>query len=240
MSRPTPRSDLLARLRTSDAPWHGPPPRLPELLDRASDRWFGLPPRIRAAVLVLGATVVLVVAGAGAARSPWGPPVTVLVTAVDLEAGAPIGPEHVRTERRPSRLVPDDALTGLDAVAGSQAAGFHASGAPPAGTRAAGMLVAGTVLTARHVAGGDAVTDALADGRAAYAVESASLPPLRVGQRLDLVAGDLEGHGRTLARDVRVVGVGDGTVWLDVAREDAPAIAAAALRDGLQVVLLAP
>lgn len=225
MARPTPRPDLLARLRTSGGPWHGPPPRLPELLDRASDRWFGLPPRVRAAVLALGATVVLVLAGAGAARSPWGPPVPVLVAAVDLEAGAPLGPEHVRTARRPARLVPDDALTGLDAVAGA---------------RAAGMLVAGTVLTARHVAGGDAVTDALAAGRAAYAVERASLPPLRIGQRLDLVAGDLEGRGRTLARDVRVVGVGDGTVWLDVARDDAPAIAAAALRDGLQVVLLAP
>lgn len=221
MSRPD-RADLLARLRGHARPWHGPPPTLPELVDRASDRWFGLPPRLRAAVIAAGAVGLLLLAGAGAARSPWGPPVEVLVATVDLEAGAPVAPDHVRTERRPAGLVPDDAVRELGEVA-----------AP----RAAGTVVAGSILTLRHLAG-DPITRGLADGRAAYPVDSAALPPLRAGQRLDLVAGDLEGRGRTLARDVRVVAVTDGTVWLDVARDDAPDIAAAALRDGLRVVLL--
>lgn len=225
MPTPSPRSDLLARLRSAGAPggWHGPPPTLPDLLDRASERWFALPPRARAGLLVLLAVALATFAGAGAVRSPWGPPVDVLVTTVDLDAGAPLDPSQVRTERRPARLVPPDAV--LDP--------------PAAGHRAAGTIVAGTVLTDRHLAGEDPITGTLADGRAAYPVAADVLPPLRPGQRLDLVAGDLEGRGRLLARDVRVVSASDGTVWLDVRREDAPAIAAAALRDGLQVVLLA-
>lgn len=228
MPRPTLRDPITSRLRPSGGaprPWHGPPPRLPDLLDRASERWFGLPPRARVAVLVGVAVLLLLVAGAGAARSPWGPPVPVLVTTVDVEAGQPVEAAAVRTERRPARLVPEDALRDAGTLGTA---------------RAAGLLVAGTVLVTRHLAGEDVVAGALADGRAAYPVDATALPPLGVGQRLDLVAGDLEGRGRTLARDVRVLHLADGTVWLDVAREDAPAIAAAALRDGLQVVLLAP
>lgn len=225
MLRSPPRPDLLARLRPTGGPWHGPPPRLPALLDRASERWFGLPPRARGAVLVAGAVALLLLAGAGAARSPWGAPVPVLVLAVDVDAGETVTADHVRVARRPAGLVPDDALRALGDVATP---------------RAAGMLLAGTVLTTRHLAGDDPVTGGLAEGRAAYPVATAGLPRLRAGHRLDLVAGDLEGRGRTLARDVRVVVVTGDTAWLDVAREEAPAIAAAALRDGLSVVLLAP
>ncbi|MBW3657621.1 MAG: SAF domain-containing protein [Actinobacteria bacterium] len=228
MPRPTSRDPAVPRLRPSGGallPWHGPPPSLPDLLDRASERWFGLPPRLRSVLLAGVGLLLLLVAGAGAARSPWGPPVAVLVTTLDVQPGQALDPATVRTERRPARLVPDDAVRDAGALGRS---------------RAAATLLAGTVLTTRHLAGEDAVTGTLAEGRAAYPVEAATLPPLRPGQRLDLVAGDLEGRGRTLARDVRVVSITDGTVWLDVARDDAPVIAAAALRDGLQVVLLRP
>lgn len=223
MSSPDARADLLARLRGSGRRWHGPPPELPALADRLSEAWFSLVPRVRAALLVAGALVLLLVTGTGAARSPWGPPVEVLVAAVDLTPGAAIGPEDVRVERRPAGLAPDDVVTGP-----SQVDGAHV----------AGTVVAGSVLTARHLAGADPVTAGLADGRVAYPVDAATLPPLQVGQRLDLVASEFDGRGRTLARDARVIAVADGTVWLDVAREDAAAIAGAAARDGLQVVLL--
>ncbi|MBW3621698.1 MAG: SAF domain-containing protein [Actinobacteria bacterium] len=232
MSRSDPRPDRSerrsgprARLLLSRSPWHGPSPVLPGALDRAVDRWYGMPPRVRAGVLVAGVVALLLLAGAGAARSPWGPPVPVLVTTVDVPPGEGLSADHVRTERRPAGLVPEDAVRDL-------------VGLPE--PRAAGLLLAGTVLTGRHLAGVDPATAGLADGRAAFPVDAAALPPLRVGQRLDVVAGDLEGHGRVLARDARVRSIVDGVVWLDVARDDAPAIAAAALRDGLRVVLLGP
>lgn len=195
------------------------------MVDRLSERWFGLPPRVRAALLVAAATVLLLATGVGAARSPWGPPVEVLVLVGDVDAGDPLGPADVRPERRPTGVVPDDAVRGADDLGDA---------------RAAGRLVAGTVLARRHLAGHDGIATGLAPDRAAFPVDAALLPPLVAGQRVDVVAGDVSGAGQVLSRDARVLAVTDGTVWLEVARPDAPALAGAAVLEGLRVVLLPP
>lgn len=206
------------------ARWHGPAPSLPEVGERALERWFGLPPRLRALIAGAAGLLVLLGAGAGAARSPWGPPVAAVVTLVDVPAGATLDPSQLTTEDRPADLVPDDAV----------------SLAEVAGRRVASAVVAGTVLTSRHLAGDGGLAAGLAPGRAAYPAPTDALAEVEPGQRVDVVAGDVEGRGRTLARGARVLAVADGVVWLDVARDDAPGLAAASTWDGLRIVLLPP
>jgi Flp pilus assembly protein CpaB len=218
------RDRLLSNEQRASAPWHGPPPSLPEVADRLAERWYGLPPRVRVVLAVAAALVVLFVAGSGVARSPWGRPVDVIVAAADLPAGSPLDAGMIRPERRPEGLVPADAL-GADAANGA---------------RLAGTVVAGTVLTARHLHDGDGVAAHLAPGRAAFPVEAGTVVAVQAGQRVDVVAGDVEGRGRALATDARVLSVGEGVVWLEIDRADAPALAAAATWDGLRIVLLPP
>ncbi len=166
---------------------------------------------------------VLALAGAGAGRSAWGPPVEVPVAAADLPAGAVVDADALRWERRPADLVPADVVTAAEADA-----------APVL----AATVVAGTVLTRRHLAGDGGLAAGLLAGRAAFPVEVGPLVRVTPGQAVDVVAGDVDGQGRTLARDARVISVVDGVVWLDIGRDDAPALAAAATWDGLRLVLL--
>lgn len=220
VTRPFPAPDRDRRHRR--AGWHGPPPSLPATLDRVADAWYRLTPRLRLAVGLAAATLVLLTAGAGAVRSPWGPPVTVVVTAVDRPPGSLLTAADVATARRPRRLVPSDAVAADEAV----------------GARLAGAVVAGTVLTARHLADDAGPGAGLAPGRAAFPVPAGPLVDVRPGQRVDVVAGDAGGRGRTLAAGARVLTVTAEVVWLDVARDDAPDLAAAAAWDGLRLVLL--
>lgn len=221
--------DLLSGLRRRlggerRPPWHGPTPRLPELAERAAERWYALPPRVRLAAGTSTVLLLLLLTGAGAARSPWGPPVEVMVAATDLPAGARLTAADLDRTTRPAALVPPDALQEAVAVGG----------------QLGGSLLAGDVLTARHLLGDDGIAAGLSDGRAAYPIDATLTGPLPTGQRVDVVAGAIDGRGRVLAHDARVLTVTDGTVWLDVARREAPALAGAAAREGLQLVLLPP
>ena len=206
---------LLAAWPGSD----GPPPTLPAVVDRALDRWWALPPRLRAAAAL---AALLLVAGGGVARvarSPYGPPVTVLVAARDLTVGAPAG-AAVAAERRPATLVPPDAVTGVPAEA----------------TLAMGV-VAGTVLTARHLRPGGPLAD-LPAGSAAVAVPVDAVPGATPVQRVDVIVVRSDGGGAVVAPDARVLATEGDRVWLAVPRAAAPDVAAAAARGLLSVALL--
>lgn len=202
-------------------PWPttGPPLALPVLLDRLSERWWRLSPRWRAAVVMIGIVAVLAVAGRGAARSPWGPPVPVLVTAVDVPAGAPV--VDVRTADRPADLVPPDALT-----------------APPDDARARGPIPSGTVLTERHVASG--VAGLVGPGEVAVSLPRDGLPPVEAGQAVDVLATRPDGSGSRVAEAARVLAVDDAWVWLAVRTEQADAVAGAAGTGQLRLAVRPP
>lgn len=217
---------LLARSLRAAPPWHGAPPALPALLDRGAERWFALPPRVRVAIATITVVAVLLLAGAGAARSPWGPPLDVLVATERLPAGASLGAESTQRVAWPAGLVPGDAVPADDGVGTGESLGVG--------------VVAGSVITRRHLAGDAGVAAGLGVGRAAFPLEAMAFGDLRDGQRVDVVAGDLDGRGRTLARDARVLATTPETVWLDIARDEAAGLAAAAARDAIRVVVLPP
>ena len=197
----------------------GPPPVLPAVVDRALERWGTLPPRARAAAAL---AVVLVVAGGGVARvarSPYGPPVAVLVATRDLGVGSsPAG--GVAPARRPADLVPADAIVEL----------------PPDAALALGV-VAGTVMTARHLQPGGPFAG-LGDGAAAVAVPSGTVPGASPGRRFDLIVTRADGGGAVVATDARVLAVGGDLVWLAVPRAAAPDVAAAVSRGLLSAAVL--
>jgi hypothetical protein len=199
----------------------GAPPVLPPALDRASERWWRTPPRVRALTLLVALALLLVAGTVRLASSPWGPPVPVLVAARDLPLGAPLGPDAIRTTEWPARLVPPGAL---DTVAGSVAI------AP---------LAEGSVLTDRLVSDGG-LGAALPDGTAAVAVPSELVPVLLPGARLDLVGAELDGRGVPLATAATVLTDDGEHVWLAVDHQQAPAAAAAAAAGAVTVVVLPP
>ena len=200
------------RLTTSPFRSRGTPPALPRSLDDAAEWWARRTPRTRLALAAMAALILLAMAGAGAARSPWGEARTVLVAGRDLAPGTVLAPGDVRAADWPARLVPDDALTELPA---GDATGVLVVGAP-----------AGTLLTARHL-GRAGLAAGLPASRAAVPVTVPDGVTLAAGQRVDLLAGDRDGTGRLLAADARVLRVEAGTVWVDVSRDDAPDLAAA-------------
>ncbi|MGA0830538.1 MAG: SAF domain-containing protein, partial [Nitriliruptoraceae bacterium] len=137
---------------------------MPAVVDGALERWWALPPRLRAAAAL---AALLLVAGSGVlrvARSPYGPPVAVVVAERDLAVGDPAA-GAVAAERRPLTLVPRDAVVEL----------------PDEATLAMGV-VAGTVLTARHLRPGGPHADQPA-GSTAVAVPAAPVPGARRGWR---------------------------------------------------------
>jgi Flp pilus assembly protein CpaB len=201
----------------------GPPLRLPGVLDRVAEGWWLLTPRARTALAALAVSLVLAAVLLRIALAPYGPPVNVLVTSADLEVGAPLGPSDVTTARWPRDLTPPaPLLTRADLL----------------GTRLAVGVPAGTVLTARHVRD-DGPLATLASGRAAVPVPDALLRGVDRGSRLDLITVVGDGTGRTIAQDVRILTVEEGTVWLEVPRDRAPDVAAAALRGTLSGAVLA-
>ena len=212
---PRPVHRLLAAWPGAD----GPPPTLPAVVDGALDRWWALPPRLRAAAVL---AALLLVAGGGVARvarSPYGPPVAVLVATRDLTVGAPAA-GAVATERRPADLVPQDAVLVLPAEA----------------TFAIGV-VAGTVLTARHLRPGGPLAD-LPAGSAAVAVPADAVPGATAGRRVDVIAVRADGGGAVVAPDAWILATEGDRIWLAVPRTAAPDVAAAAARGLLSVALL--
>lgn len=189
----------------------GAPIALPAALDRAADRWWALPPRARAATLLVVVVLALALVGRGATASPWGPPGPVLVAATDLSAGDPVGPADVRVATWPTGLVPDGALTAPSDL--------------PADARAAGAVSAGAVLTPHLLA--DGVAGLLSDGRAAVPVPGDGLGSVRPGDRVDVVATAMDGSGRRVATGADVLAVDGEQLWLGVDADAVDAVAAA-------------
>jgi Flp pilus assembly protein CpaB len=201
----------------------GAPFRLPGVADRIAEGWWRLAPRARLALGVLAVVLALATVLLRIALSPYGPPVPVLVAAVDLTEGAVPGSSDVVAARWPRDLLPPAA---------------PATRADLAGSRLAVGVTAGTVLTLRHVRDDGPLAD-LAAGGAAVPVPAGLLRGAEAGVLLDLVTVAGDGSGRTVARDVRVLAVDGDTVWVEVLRERAADVAAAALRGTLSGAVLA-
>lgn len=193
---------------------------LPRWLDAASERWWGLTPRLRT-MLLTAAGVLTLLAGLGhAASTPYGPPTVVLVAVEDLPAGHELSARDLRRVTWPTGVVPDDALR-------------------TARGRLALPVPAQTVVTERHVAQ-DGLASGLADGLAAVPVPSDALPSLTVGDRIEVVGRNLDGQAVVLASDARVLGTDDTDVWLAVPRSTAADVAAAGASGLVTVVVLRP
>ncbi len=200
----------------------GPPYRLPAVADRLAEGWWHLTPRTRTVLLGLGVGATLVLLLLRIVLSPYGPPVTVLVTVQELAVGDAPREGDVVATRWPRELLP---------------VGTPATRADLEGARLTSGVVAGTVLT-RELLRDDGPLADLAAGGAAVAVPRALLDGATTGTLLDLVTVAGDGSGRTIARDVRVLAVDGDTVWLELARERAADVAAAALRGTLSGAVL--
>lgn len=216
------------RDRDVDAPrspsWPaGPPLRLPVAVDRVAEGWWRLTPRTRTAVGIVAAAALLAAVVARLALSPYGPPTVVLVARSDLTVGSTVAPGDVDRSRWPVGLLPS---------------------APPVaradltGARLATDVPAGTVLTRAHLRDAGPLATLTADA-AAVPVPAELLRGVTPAARLDVVGVAGDGSGRVLARDTRVLAIEDGTVWLEVGRDAAADVAAAALRGTLSGAVLA-
>jgi len=151
--------------------------------------------------------LVVALAAAGVVRrsgqSPWGPPVDVVVAAVDIEAGG-----RVTAESRtwPADLVPADALTSV---------------APDAVARR--RVRAGEVLASGHVARD--LDDLLRPGEVAVPLAQ-DLPDLPDDARVVLLGAGFDGTGRRLASG-RLVARDDTWTWVAVPSAQAADLAAA-------------
>jgi hypothetical protein len=199
----------------------GPPPSLPRPLDLVSERWWGLPVRVRALAAALAVALAVGVVALGAGRSAYGPPVTVTVAARDLAAGHELGPGDVTTRRWPRDLAPDGA-TRLE----------------PAGTLL-GPVPRGTPIGPAMVADGG-VAALVDEGFAAVGLPASLLPPQSLGASLDLVATGPDGAARVLTQDARVLTADEQHVWVEVRARDAAEVASAGRTEALVAVLHAP
>lgn len=199
------------------------PPRLDDVLER----WWALPPRARQAAGALVAVIVLTVAGSAATRSPWGEAVPALVLVADGSWGDHLGPDAVAVATVPASTLPLDAVRDRDALA------LHAT------ARLRGPLPAGTILRSSHLADAG-VAGTLADGRAAVPVrQDQAQGRIDDGVPVDIVAAGNDGRGHVLARSARVLrAADDGVVWVDVARDEAAAVAGATATDAIRIVVL--
>jgi pilus assembly protein CpaB len=197
---------------------------LPPWVDAVSEHWWSLSPRVRAVVLTSLAIVALALVGRGATRSPWGPPMTVLVAAADVAPGSEVGPADVREARWPSRLVPADAFTGAPADV------------LPPGARARWPVPAGSVLTARHLGAG--MAGLVGEGEAAVSVPRDELPAVAAGDVVDVIASDLEGRGTRVAAAARVLAADGAFLWLAVPSDRVTAVAAAGAAGRITLAVL--
>jgi Flp pilus assembly protein CpaB len=193
-------------------------------------------PRLRSALAVAGAVVLgLVVSGvvsrAERTRTAWGRTQTVLVATHDLAAGHELEPGDTE-----ARTVPVAAAT----------PGAVASAAP--GRLVRMPVLAGEVLLRRRLAGTGAtgVAALLPHGTRAVAIpiEPGTAPPLRVGQRVDVVAVAAGSDGAVpafvLARAAPVVDVREQAVSVAVDPDAVPRIAVALAEGAVTLALVAP
>ncbi len=200
----------------------GPPPALPALLDRASERWASATPRLR--VLAIAVLVALFALG-GLVRvtaSPYGPPTTVLVAARDLAVGERPDAADLQARRWPSDLLPAGAF-----------ASFADLGAE---TTVIAPLPAGAVATSRHL-GGLGIAELLDGEVVGVPVPAESVPEVEPGTRVDLVGRDAYGDPVRLGSRALLVTDDGVTVWLAVAPSEAAGVAAAAAVGTLTLVV---
>lgn len=217
--RRAPLLDMTSPLRDRLA---GPPLALPPAFDRAAEAWATTEPRVRLIVWAAVAVAVLLVAGSGAARSPWGPSVAAVVAVRDVPVGATLGPADLTTVAWPRALLPDGAIDDPSLIVGQVVT--HG-------------VVAGLPLTA-STASDDGPARGLAAGRAAFPLAADGISGLEAGQRVDVVGTDPERGGVVLTASARVLAVTGDTVWLDIDRGDAAGLGAAATWGQVHVVVL--
>lgn len=192
-------------------PLTGPPPTMPAAVDAALERWWSWGPRAR--MLVGGAFVsaVVVALATATAADRWGPPVDVVVATRDLAPGEVPGPGALRVVQRPQATRPDDAVADVDEVAAPLIA----------------PVPRGAALIRGHL--GEAGPLArLRNGSVGVALPADTLPTLRVGQVVDVLASDPQGEPGVLAAYAEVLAAAGDHVWLAVDREQAAGVAAAA------------
>lgn len=190
----------------------------------------------RAARHRLGAWLLAAVAAMGVHRAvsqadersrAWGRTVEVVVATSDISAGATLD-GRTTVQRLPAVAVPRAALTG-----------------PTAGRRAGRDVPAGAVLTTFDAGtpGSGPVAARLGQNRSAVRVAVAPAPEVGPGDRVDVVAPDLDPvsgsavGARVLARSAEVLEVAEGTATLSVDHDDAAALAAGGLSGPLAVVV---
>jgi Flp pilus assembly protein CpaB len=193
-------------------------------------------PRLRrgltlAAAALIGLLVQRTVAGADAARAAWGPGTRVAVAARDLAAGEVVEEGDVRIVELPDAALPPDPL------------GREALGRTVRSPVLEGEVLAERRLSEAHATGVAALLD---DGTRAVAVplEPDTAPPLRTGQRVDLVAVVAGAEGEApeavaLVEGAEVLHVGDHAATVAVERRHVPRLAAA-LAVGAVAVVVAP
>lgn len=179
-------------------------------------------PRVRLAAVIAATVVLVAIAGRGATRSPWGPPIPVVVATTDLPAGHRVGPDDVALAQWPTGLVPAGAFVDPEDTVGREVAAPLARRMPLV---AAGLVDAGPAAS-------------VPAGRVALPVEVPGSERLGIGQRVDVLAGDGTGSGVRLASDARVIAVDGEVVWLEVGRGEAPAVAGAARWGELTLAVL--
>jgi Flp pilus assembly protein CpaB len=193
-------------------------------------------PRLRGAVVAViavgsGTAVAAIVQHAEDARSAWGAGVPVLVASEDLAAGDRLRPGNTRVVAHPAPLVPDGALR-----------------VRPSGARVTAPVYAGEAIRRERLApsGTSAVAARLPSGARAMAipVDPGTTPPLRVGDRVEVVVAlPSEDAGRgapgfSLATDVPVVDVTEAAVTIAVSRDVAPRLAVAFGQGAVTLALL--
>jgi Flp pilus assembly protein CpaB len=154
-------------------------------------------------------------AEAAAERARWGPGTATVVVVVDRRAGEPVGDADVELRRLPGALRPRGALSFL-----------------PSAAVATDDLVAGEVLVASRLApaGTSAVAARLPVGTRGIAVPNDVGLRLEVGDPVDVLATLDPGGGTgtpttAVARDARVVDVGDRVVTVAVGVDEAERVA---------------
>jgi hypothetical protein len=142
-------------------------------------------------------------AGVDAAREAWGASIRVHVADGPLE---PDGPIATRIVDVPAAIAPSGAVDSIpDAAALHQRVGD------------------GEILTDVDLAPASGPAARAAPGTAVVAIADAHADVAPIGAPVDVV-----GDGLVLAEDARIVEVGDGVVFVAVARVDAATVAAAA------------
>ncbi len=169
----------------------------------------------------LGLVTAVVVHGRVVEADRWGPTRRVPVVARAVAAGTVLGADDVRTA-----VVPVAALPDADVASA------------PVGHTALVALVAGEVVLAGRVAPGAGLAGLVAPGQRAVAVpRSSATPAVSVGDRVDVVGGEVVG---IVAPEASVVAVDDRSVTVAVPSATAPRLAVAVLGGQVSLALVGP